>query len=610
MKSQHFLTKGLSKLCAVATLLAAVIGASATAQAAAPVSKIGNPVEVYLYRYQDYMHGIQAGFADPDGGSVTTGIVHNQPVYGKAAQNFEAIFYTPPFGGYGYKDSFYFTAVDSQGEQSAPVLFNVSVFPSLDPAGYPTAQPVYYYTWRGVQVLTGASCYGGPSANYTAPPVTQPAGGTAGFWGTAMVYTPNATFTGATSYDYHCVSMRTNTSGGNWSVASAKANIYVSAPLSISTSEDIPKTINLGPTAGYSYQLVTAPKNGYATISGGNLTFTPNAYWYGTTSLTYRVAYANGGYSQNFTVPITVASTESPPVAQSFSRTLYKNQNLSFWPYEVATSPDGNDIVRAEIVSTSVVGYERSNNWMTWVPPYNTTGPVTVRYRVYDSTGKVSNTATITLNILNQAGPGPYPVVNNTYLYAEKDTPYVVANYNVKVNTSSLFGPVDHFNITTGSLTLYGGVSIFTPPAGWTGVASWDAFFAQWTAPFYNTMGKAFVTVVSPPKVSGQEDDVITAAIPGATNNYSFQITGQPATAAGTIAISGSNFVFTPKPNWHGTTTFSYRAAYPTGYFSDDIVGTITVVGENDTPALVATPAALKTIESNAVTIEFKVKSN
>ncbi|EPJ7982336.1 Ig-like domain-containing protein [Pseudomonas aeruginosa] len=610
MKSQHYLTKGLSKLFAVATLLAAGISAVSTAYAAAPVTLMGNPVQVNLHRYQDFMQGVQAGFRDPDGGTVSTGIVLNQPTYGTAAQNFQAIFYTPPFGGYGYTDSFYFRAVDSQGEQSAPVLFNVTVSPTLDPAGYPTTLPVYFYTWRGVQVLTGALCYGGPSASYTAPAANQPAGGTAGFWGTAMVYTPNATFTGATSYDYRCVSMRTNTSGGNWSVASAKANIYVSPPLSISTSEDTPKTISLGPTAGYSYQLVTAPNNGTATISGGNLTFTPNAYWYGTTSLTYRVAYANGGYSQNFTVPITVASTESPPVAQSFSRTLYKNQNLSFWPYEVATSPDGNNIVKAEIVATSIPGYTRAENWLTWIPPYNTTGTVYVQYRVYDNTGKVSNTATITLNILNQNGPGPYPVLNNTYLYAKKDSPHVVANYNIKVNTASLFGPVDHYNLSNGSVVLYGGVSIFTPPAGWTGVASWDAFLAQWTAPFYNTMGKVFVTVVSPPNLSGQEDDVITAGIPGATSNYAFQITGQPATAAGTIAISGSNFVFTPKPNWHGTTTFSYRAAYPTGYFSDDIVGTINVVGENDTPALMASPAALKTIESKAVTIEFKVKSN
>lgn len=91
--------------------------------------------------------------------------------------------------------------------------------------------------------------------------------------------------------------------------------------------------------------------------------------------------------------------------------------------------------------------------------------------------------------------------------------------------------------------------------------------------------------VNQPPVVSNRtinmvEDSVgslvLAAQDPDAGDSHTFSVVTPPNPDHGVVTISGSALQFTPKPNWNGTTTFTYRAVDSQGATSN--VATVTVV--------------------------------
>ncbi|MEA8592966.1 Ig-like domain-containing protein [Pseudomonas aeruginosa] len=584
-------------------IVAVVLGSHAFA--AAPYSTVGYDVNVNIYRFQETMDNIELMFKDPDGGKVQTVEIISQPSIGTVESNFGAIFFRPKVLGASGVTSYQLRGVDQNGEKSPIVRFNVTIANALNPAGHPKAANVFIYTQKNTQGLGGAVCTNGFTTNLNAPPATQPQHGTAAFWGMAMVYNPTTGYTGADSYQYYCVNGDANYPG-TASTTTATASVYVAPNISIDTNENTPKSVSLGPTSGYTYVVTAQSPNGTATISGGTLTFTPKANWFGTTTVKYRANYQSGGASTDYTVPITVKSMESPPIAHDFSRTVYKNQSFTFWPSDVAYSPDGNSIVGWELVSSSVAGYPGTQDWFLWTPPYDFTGPVSIQYRVKDSTGKVSNIATASITVSSQLAPEPYPVAKDLYLYIPANTEYTTIFFDT-TNTADLFGPAAMFDVVGGAAVPYGGVALFKPNPGWTGKASFRSHLRQLTSPFLTTMAKVYIEVIQPTSVDTKEDTQATVLIPGAGPNYNFRITSNVPAAAGKISISGDRFVFIPAPNWFGTTNFKYQAVYANGTYSAEISVPVMVGSINDAPSLVAPPIKLKTLENKRATLRLRV---
>lgn len=146
--------------------------------------------------------------------------------------------------------------------------------------------------------------------------------GTAVLEGTTLTFTPNPGWSGNTSVTY-----RAQDDKGAWSSPATVSitvipNIIpVAANVVLTTKEDVPGTVTVSATdeddpVPTVFEVHGQSPHGTATISGNELTFTPNPDWYGTTTLTYRAQDARGGWSNPAVV--TVVVTERKVVLSEF----------------------------------------------------------------------------------------------------------------------------------------------------------------------------------------------------------------------------------------------------------------------------------------------------
>jgi hypothetical protein len=85
-----------------------------------------------------------------------------------------------------------------------------------------------------------------------------------------------------------------------------------------------------------------------------------------------------------------------------------------------------------------------------------------------------------------------------------------------------------------------------------------------------------------------------------------YSIVTAPNSAHGTVTISGSRATFTPRTNWNGTSSFTFRAMDPKGEVSNIGTVTLTVTPVNDPPSGVA--AVLNTNEDIPAGINLLVE--
>ncbi|QUG93082.1 tandem-95 repeat protein (plasmid) [Pseudomonas putida] len=95
----------------------------------------------------------------------------------------------------------------------------------------------------------------------------------------------------------------------------------------------------------------------------------------------------------------------------------------------------------------------------------------------------------------------------------------------------------------------------------------------------------------------------LTAYDPDEGDFHSFTIVSNVNPAHGSAYVSGNTLVFTPRPDWYGTTSLTYSASDSQGAVSNVATVTITVTPVNDAP--VAQPQSLATNEdiTGAVTL-------
>ncbi|WP_140986919.1 beta strand repeat-containing protein [Asticcacaulis tiandongensis] len=308
------------------------------------------------------------------GGSYTSLAVVTQSSNGMATINGTTATFTPNAGFHG-ATSFTYRAV-GPGGNSAPATVTVNV--AAPPA------PTVSNRTLNTSYNTAGSVALAPGGVYTSlAVVTQSPNGTATISGTTATFTPNAGFSGTTSFTY-----RATGPGGN--SAPATVTVNVAAPpaptagnVSLTTAFNTAGTVTLTPGGVYtSLAVVTQSSNGTATISGTTATFTPNAGFSGTTSFTYRAA-GPGGNSAAATVSVTV---QAPPVitlnvtGRANLRTLANNNGYT-----------GNATARYQFVvptGTTIMGASGGGNAIetgTW--PAGVTLTLVINGNVYGGGG-------------------------------------------------------------------------------------------------------------------------------------------------------------------------------------------------------------------------------
>lgn len=192
--------------------------------------------------------------------------------------------------------------------------------------------------------------------------------------------------------------------------------------VSAQTNTDTPVTIHLDasdPDVGdsiQSYPIVTGPSHG--TLSGAepDITYTPDAGYYGTDTFTYEAIDSHGAVSNTATVTITVNGL---PVAQNDATSTNQGTAVSIDVLHNDSDPDGDSLTVTGTSNGPAHGSVTVNgdNTITYTPDFGYTGSDSFDYTISDGHGGTATaTVTITVNALtcgsNHGLDGKY--FNNT----------------------------------------------------------------------------------------------------------------------------------------------------------------------------------------------------
>ncbi len=179
---------------------------------------------------------------------------------------------------------------------------------------------------------------------------------------------------------------------------------------STSTNKDVPVVITLGgsdidPGTTLTYSIVSGPTNGtLGTISGNQVTYTPNAHYFGSDSFTFKAN--DGTYDSNTsTVSITINDVNTPPVADDDTVFTQINNPITI---DLSASDINGDPLTFSTVSGTVNGTlsDITDNQITYTPNVDYLGPDSFTFKANDGTDD-SNIATVTITV------NPPPVITN-----------------------------------------------------------------------------------------------------------------------------------------------------------------------------------------------------
>ncbi len=180
-----------------------------------------------------------------------------------------------------------------------------------------------------------------------------------------VVYSPNANFNGADSFAY---SVKDNDGVvSNIATVSITITSINDAPVAtndaVTTNEDNAVTLLVsandsdvdGSLDLASIAITMAPANGTLSVNSttGEVTYTPNANYFGTDSFTYTIKDNDGSVSNAATVSISVTSVNDAPVAVNDNATVNEDQTLSA---SVAGNDSDVDHTAAQLTYSLVSG--------------------------------------------------------------------------------------------------------------------------------------------------------------------------------------------------------------------------------------------------------------
>ncbi len=396
-------------------------------------------------------------------------------------------------------------------------------------------------------------------------------------------------------------------------------------------------TVDLDPnTPGVQTTVVVPGEGAFAVDNNGSVTFTSEASFAGTSSISYVVRDNDGAVSNAATITVMV---NAPPVANADSTSTQFNTPVTLAVTANDTDADGSiDSASVDLdpntagrqTTFAVVGegsYSVDDSGVvTFSPETGFAGASSISYTVNDNDGAVSDAATITVTV------NAPPVANADSTSTQVDTPVSVT---VTANDTDTDGSIDSASVdlapnTAGqqtTVTVAGegtysvnasGVVTFTPASGFSGTSSMLYTVSDNDGAVSNAV-TITVTVNAPPvanadSTSTQIDTPVSVTVTandtdadGSIDSASVDLdpntAGQQTTVTvageGTYSVNASGVVtFTPASGFSGTSSVSYTVSDNAGASSN--LATLTV-GVNAVPTAVDDSAT--TERGAAVTI-------
>ncbi|MEM7455662.1 MAG: Ig-like domain-containing protein [Planctomycetota bacterium] len=436
------------------------------------------------------------------------------------------------------------------------------------------------------------------SATATVTSVTQGANGTVSINGDGTLqYTPADDWNGTDSFTYTVTD-----AFGQTETATVTVNVTPEDDTnadSATTDEDNAVSFNVFSNDNFEGTValtgVTGAANGAVVFdSAGNLTYTPDADYFGTETLTYTASEDDGTIeTESITIvvnPVSDIADDIDATIEDVSTAIDVLLNDSYSGSTTISSVTQGSFSSVAVNGDGTIQFTPNDDW---------SGTDTFTYTVTDAHGQ-TETASVTVSITPVADVAP------DFITTDED---VVVTFNVFTN-DSFEGAVSLSNVSSpsnGSVTFDASGNIaFTPDADYFGTVT-----LTYTATEDDgTTETGSIQIVIAPVNDTQADSATTIEdIPLtidvlANDSYSGPVTvtavTQPSSA--TVSINPDNTLsFVPDSEFSGTQTFTYTV---TDQFDDSETNTVvvTVVPQNDNP--VATDDIATTPETTPVTVD------
>ncbi|MBU2982517.1 tandem-95 repeat protein [Lentibacter algarum] len=348
---------------------------------------------------------------------------------------------------------------------------------------------------------------------------TEPANGTAVENGDGTVtYTPNAGFVGTDTFDYTVTDP-----SGNESTATVTVNVTeASDPNTFPVAGDDTAVTDEGEAVivtvlendsdpdgdPLTITQVGEPDNGTAVANAdGTITYTPDAGFTGTETITYVIEDGQGGYD-TADIVVTVNPGNEAPTATDDNETTDLDEAVVISVLGNDSDPEGEDLtVIGTTTPANGTAVANGDGTVTYTPNTGFTGTDTFDYTITDPSGNES-TATVTVVV---SDPNQAPIAGDDSDTTDLEMPVVI---DVLGNDSDPEGEALTVTGTTepanGSAVVNAnGTITYTPADGFTGT---DTFDYTVTDPAGNaTTATVTVTVQDPVEpdgiVSGTDND-------------------------------------------------------------------------------------------------------
>ncbi|HIQ14262.1 MAG TPA: OmpA family protein [Leucothrix sp.] len=406
-----------------------------------------------------------------DDGDATITRVVTQPANGTATIANGEIVYTAD-AGFSGTDQFTYEVRDPHGNTAtATVTVTVCAAGGSVNAGDDTAS-----TDQGQAVTIDVLSNDDSDAEITRV-VNQPLHGTASLVNGQIVYTPAAGFSGIDRFTYEVTDPQ-----GNTSTATVTVTVTAQGGGGVNAGDDTAST-NQGQAVTIDVLgnddsdailtgTLTQPANGTATISNGQIVYTPNAGFTGTDHFTYEVIDPQGNTTTaNVTVTVNAQGGAGVDAADDSAST-----DCSAVTINVLDNDSGSGTLNIVGVGSASLGSAViSGNTIVYTPTAScatgNTGTDTFTYTITDGSGN-SDTATVTVDV-NGTGGG----CHTNCIKAEPDDTITDENQSVTIDVLANdagegLSIVSVDSPANGTTEQVGNSIKYTPNAGFTGTDS------------------------------------------------------------------------------------------------------------------------------------------
>jgi cysteine-rich repeat protein len=540
---------------------------------------------------------------DIDGDSLTVMTV-GDGVNGTVMKSTSDITFTPAANFNGMA-SFQYTVTDGKATSTTTVTISVGTANDAPVAGDDTAT-TQEDTAVGIPEATLLGNDTDPEPQtLTVTAVGSATNGTVALAGGVATFTPAANFNGTATFEYTVSDGAATDTGLVTVTVSAVNDAPVAVDDAATTAEDTALVISAATLLGndtdvegstLSVMAVGNATNGTVALSGGVVTFIPNANFGGTATFEYTVS--DGAATDTGTVTVTVTAANDAPVAVDDTATTAEDTALV-----IATAALlGNDTdVEGGTLAVTAVGNATNGTValaggnVTFIPNANFNGTATFEYTVSDGTATDTGAVTVTVTPVNDA-----PVAVDDAATTAEDTALTIAVATLLANDTDVendtLAVTAVGNATNGTVALAGGVVTFIPNANFNGTATFEYTVSDGTASDTGTV-TVTVTGVNDPPVAVDDTAVTLEDTPRVlatatllvndtdADNDTLTVTAVGNATNGTVVLAGSDVTFTPAPNFLGTATFEYTVS--DGTATDTGLVTVNVTGSNDAPVAV-----------------------